>query len=88
MRAVSTVEIGEHGRVVWPEGYGLIRVFEIVAADGDVEWWAASKVEMNDLERVRCASFAWTIKNYHRGIKQFSRRYWQIRGATGLGNTE
>jgi len=86
LRAVSEVEIGAAGRVVWLEGYGLVRVFKIVATDGGVELWATNKVEMNDLERVKWASFAWAIENYHRGIKQFclieraqvrSRRAWR-----------
>jgi len=86
LRAVSRVEIGVEGRVVWLEGYGLVRVFKIVATDGDVELWATNKVEMNDLERVKWAGFAWAIENYHRGLKQFrlieraqvrSRRAWR-----------
>ncbi len=71
LRSVSEVEIGASGRVVWLEGYGLVRVFKIVATDGDIEWWETNKVEMSDLERIKWASFAWTIENYHRGIKQF-----------------
>jgi hypothetical protein len=86
LRAVSEVEVGEAGRVVWLEGFGLVRVFKIVATNGDVEVWATNKVEMGDLERVKWASFAWAIENYHRGIKQFclieraqvrSRRAWR-----------
>jgi len=86
LRAVSEVEIGAQGRVVWLEGFGLVRVFKIVATDGDIELWATNKVEMSDLERVKWASFAWAIENYHRGIKQFclieraqvrSRRAWR-----------
>jgi len=84
--AVSEVEIGETGRVVWLEGFGLIRVFKIVATDGDVELWATNHLELSDLERVRFASYSWTIENYHRGLKQFclieraqvrSRRAWR-----------
>jgi len=71
LRAVSSVEIDERGRVVWLEGYGLIRVFKIVATDGTIEWWATNQLEMTDLERVKWAGFSWTIENYHRGIKQF-----------------
>jgi putative transposase len=71
LRAVSEVESGAPGRILWLEGYGLIRVFKIVATDGDVELWATNKVEMSDLERVTWAGFAWAIENYHRGIKQF-----------------
>jgi hypothetical protein len=44
LRAVSTVEVGESGRVVWFEGYGLVRVFKIVAKDGDVELWRRTKL--------------------------------------------
>ncbi len=86
LRAVSEVEIGEAGRMVWLEGFGLVRIFKIVATDGDVELWATNKVEMSDLERIKWAGFAWAIENYHRGIKQFclieraqvrSRRAWR-----------
>ena len=84
--AVSEVEVGEAGRVVRLEGFGLIRIFKIVATDGDVEVWATNKVEMDDLERVKWATLAWAIENYHRGLKQFclieraqvrSRRAWR-----------
>ena len=37
LRAVSEVEIGDGGRIVWLEGFGLIRVFKIVATDGDID---------------------------------------------------
>ena len=86
LRAVDEVEVGAAGRVVWLEGFGLVRVFKVVATDGDVELWATNKVEMGDLERVRWAGFSWAIENYHRGIKQFclieraqvrSRRAWR-----------
>ena len=71
LRAVSEVEVGAAGRVVWLEGFGLIRVFKIVATDGDVVVWATNHIEMDDLERVKWAGYAWAIENYHRGLKQF-----------------
>jgi putative transposase len=86
LRAVSEVEVSEAGRAVWLEGFGLVRVFKVVATDGDVEVWATNKVEMGDLERVKWAGYSWAIENYHRGIKQFclieraqvrSRRAWR-----------
>jgi putative transposase len=86
LRPVSEVEVGEAGRVVWLEGFGLIRVFKTVATDGDVELWATNRVGMSDLERVRFAGYSWAIEHYHRGIKQFclieraqvrSRRAWR-----------
>jgi hypothetical protein len=85
-RAVSEVEVGAAGRVVWLEGFGLVRVFKVVATDGDVEVWATNHIEMDDLERVKWAGYSWAIENYHRGIKQFclieraqvrSRRAWR-----------
>ena len=71
LRAVSEVEIGEAGRVVWLEGYGLVRIFKIVATDGDIDYWATNDLSMNDLTRLRFAENAWHIETYHRGIKQF-----------------
>lgn len=70
-RPLSAVELSEKGRIVWLEGYGLIRVFKMVATDGDIEYWATNKLKMDGLERVKWANFAWTIENYHRGVKQF-----------------
>ena len=71
LRPISAVEMGEQGRVVWLEGYGLIRVFKIVATDGDMEYWATNKTDRDGLERVKWANFAWTIETYHRGVKQY-----------------
>jgi putative transposase len=71
---------------VWLEGFGLIRIFKVVATDGDVEVWATNKVEMDDLERVKWAGYSWAIEHYHRSIKQYclieraqvrSRRAWR-----------
>ncbi len=69
--AISQVEIGSAGRVVWLEGYGLIRVFKIVITKDDIEYWATNDVQMTELTRVKWAGYSWTIENYHRGLKQF-----------------
>ena len=53
LRPISAVEIGEQGRVMGLEGYGLIRVFKIVAPDGDMEYGATNKTDMDGLERVK-----------------------------------
>ena len=71
LRAIATVEIGAAGRVVWLEGYGLIRVFKIVITKDDIEYWASNDLQMDELTRVKWAGFAWTMENYHRGLKQF-----------------
>src|SRR2546423_3704605 len=69
--AISQIAIGEDGRIVHLPGYGLIRVFKIVATDGDIEYWATNDLQMSELTRIKYANYAWTIENYHRGIKQF-----------------
>lgn len=71
VRSISEIQIGDGGAIVHLQGYGLIRVFKIVATDGDIEYWASSDLQMNELTRVKYAGDAWTIEHYHRGIKQF-----------------
>ena len=70
-RAISEVEISEAGAILHLKGYGFIKVFKLVARDGDIESWATNKLEMSELERVKLQDMAWTIESYHRGIKQF-----------------
>ena len=70
-RAVSTVDIPEPGRVVHLPGYGSIRVFRVVATNGDTDHWASSDVQMDALTRLKYGEFSWRIEEYHRGIKQF-----------------
>lgn len=71
LRAVSLIATDARGCIVHLKGYGWIRLFKIVAPHGDVEWWATNDLQMSEMARVRLAGFAWTIENYHRGIKQF-----------------
>ena len=71
MHPVARVESDAYGTIVHLKGYGLIRLFQIVAPDGDREWWATNDLAMTGLMRVRVAGYAWTIEHYHRGIKQF-----------------
>jgi hypothetical protein len=66
------------------KGYGLIKVFQLVAPDGDREYWASSDVQMDELQRVKYAQYANTIEQYHRGIKQYCGiGRCQLRGAQG-----
>jgi putative transposase len=62
--------IAAAGTVVHLGGYGLIRVFKIVAKDGDIEYWATDDLAMDELERLGLAERCWAIENYHRGLKQ------------------
>lgn len=58
LRPVARVETGAHGAIVPLKGYGLIRLFQIVAPDGDKEWWARNDLRMSPLMRVRVAGYA------------------------------
>lgn len=68
---LATVALSAQGTAVHLQGYGLIRVFKLVATDGDIEYWATNDLDMHELTRLRFAEFAWQIETYHRGIKQF-----------------
>ena len=69
-RALETWPLAESGTAVHLEAYGLIRVFRVVATDGDTEYWATSDHEMGELERLKYAEMAWGIEVYHRALKQ------------------
>ncbi len=68
---VAQVDTDAHGTLGYLKGYGLIRLFLIVAPDGNKEYWATNDLNMKALTRVRFAGYAWTIETYHRGIKQY-----------------
>ncbi len=70
-QAISTLDLPEPGRVVHLPGYGPIRVFRVVARDGDTDHWATNDLGMDALTRLKYGDFSWRIEEYHRGIKQF-----------------
>lgn len=72
-QAISTVEIPLGGREVHLPGYGQIRVFRVVARNGDAEHWASNDLGMTELTRLKYGDFCWRIEEYHRGVKQFCR---------------
>jgi hypothetical protein len=61
-RPLSAVEIRSTGTVVYLKGYGLIKVFKIVAPDGDIEFWATNDLEMDELTRLRLTENAAMIE--------------------------
>jgi putative transposase len=69
-RALKDTAIAATGTEVWLPGYGLVKVFGIVAPDGDIAYWATNDPAMSDLTRLQFAEFSWAIEHYHRGIKQ------------------
>jgi putative transposase len=70
-RPVSEVAIDARGTIVHLKDYGMIKVFKIVARDGDIEYWATNDLTMDELTRLKYAEQVWMIEDYHRGIKQF-----------------
>ena len=69
-KAVADTPIATTGTKVWLPGYGLVKVFGIVATNGDIAYWATNALDMDDLTRLQFAEFSWAIEHYHRGIKQ------------------
>lgn len=69
-RPLSRTEIAASGTEVWLKGYGLVKVYKIVAPDGDIAYWATSDLTMGEMTRQQYGEYSWAIENYHRGIKQ------------------
>ena len=69
-RALKDTAIAPTGTEVWLPGFGLVRVFGIVAPDGSIDHWATNDLGLSDLTRLPFAEFSWAIEHYHRGIKQ------------------
>jgi hypothetical protein len=70
LRPVGQVPIAASGTVVHLQGYGLVKVFRIVAPDGDTQHWASNDLGMDELTRLSLAELSWGIEEYHRGLKQ------------------
>ena len=68
--AVRELSVEACGQVVHVQGFGLVRVFQTVAPNGDVEHWATNDLEMQPAQRDELENAAWGIESYHRGLKQ------------------
>jgi putative transposase len=64
-RPLARTDIAAAGTVVWLAGYGLVKVFKIVAPDGDIAYWASDGVGMTDLQRQQLAEYGWAIDIPH-----------------------
>lgn len=67
---IPQVVIPAEGRVVHLRGYGFVKVFRLVAQDGDTEYWATDHQAMTEAQRAALAQQGWGIETYHRGLKQ------------------
>jgi hypothetical protein len=68
---LSSAVISEAGTSVHLKGYGFIKVFRIVAKNGDTEYRATDDLDTDELRRLQLSEFSWKIEEYHRGLKQF-----------------
>jgi hypothetical protein len=71
-QALADQPIAATGTVVWLPGYGEVRVFRVVAPDGDTRHWATNDLGMDETTRLMFAELSWSIEEYHRGVKQFT----------------
>jgi hypothetical protein len=69
-RPLQEVDIASSGTIVHLKGYGLVKVFKMVAQNGDIDYWATNDLQMGELQRLQFAEFSWAIEEYHRGLKQ------------------
>jgi putative transposase len=73
-RRIDECEIAADGSRVHLRGYGFVRVFRIVLREGDTEdaqYWATGDTTMSEETRREYAHLAWSIEQYHRGLKQY-----------------
>lgn len=68
---LEQLPLGAAGTVVWLPGFGEIKVFRVVATNGDTEYWATNDLAMDELGRRQRAELSGGIEEYHRGLKQY-----------------
>jgi len=79
--------IAATGTVVWLPGYGEVKVFRVVAPNGDTTHWATNDLGMVEATRLMFGELSWSIEEYHRGLKQFTGvERCQVRSARGQRN--
>lgn len=67
---LEQLPLGAAGTVVWLPGFGEVKVFRVVATNGDTDYWATNDLATDALQRLRWAELSWGIEEYHRGLKQ------------------
>lgn len=67
---LSEATLSASGTVLHLVGYGPVRVFKLVAPDGDIEYRATNDLGMAAMVRQQYAEWAFAIENYHRDLKQ------------------
>ena len=71
-KAVTDTVLAASGTEVGLKGYGLVKVFRMVAPNGDIAHWATNDLTMTDLTRKPFSECSGMIEQYHHGIKQYT----------------
>jgi hypothetical protein len=86
-RALEEQPITTAGTAVWVPGFGEVKVFRVVAPNGDTMHWATNDLGMDEPARLVFGELSWSIEEYHRGLKQFTGvERCQVRAARGQRN--
>ncbi len=71
--SVETLSPPPEGQIVHLKEFGFVRLFRIVAPNGDTdnaEYWITNQMDMTEQERQEWERQSFKIENYHRGLKQ------------------
>lgn len=73
--SVETLSPPAEGQIVHLKEFGFVRLFRIVAPNGDTntenaEYWITNHLKMKEEERQEWERQSFKIENYHRGLKQ------------------
>lgn len=69
-KALAEQPLEKSGTVVWVPGYGELKVFRIVATNGDTNYWVSNDLELTPTRQEELAGWSWNIEEFHRGLKQ------------------
>lgn len=67
---VADLPIAAAGTDAWLPAFGLVKVFRVVAPDGDTQHGFTNDRGLDDLGRLSYAEASWAVEEYHRGLKQ------------------
>ena len=71
-RALAEQPVAASGTVVWLPGFGEVRVFRVVAPNGDTTHGATNDLGLDELGRRAFGELSCSIEEYHRGLKPFT----------------
>ena len=71
-RPAGALPVSASGTAAWLPGFGMVKVFRIVATDGDTRHWVTNDLGMGEPTRPQFAEQSWAVGEYHRGLKQYT----------------